>query len=219
MADKHSPAVVELRRYTLHPGARETLIALFERELVESQEAVGMSSPGLGFDDFHDPDVFVWLRGFEDLPSERPRSPRSTVARSGPAIATPRTRRWLTPTTSCCCDQRPAIAGCDAATCRQIGSLLVTTYHLRQPADRGFLEAFTTTIEPGLSSGGGRSVGVYVTDPTPNNWPDLPVREGEEVLIALRAFGDEAEYRVFLCHGRRHAVRAASGRRGPRRVA
>ncbi|RZL06943.1 MAG: NIPSNAP family protein, partial [Rubrivivax sp.] len=34
--------IVELRRYTLHPGQRDTLIELFEREFVESQEALGM---------------------------------------------------------------------------------------------------------------------------------------------------------------------------------
>jgi hypothetical protein len=31
--------VVELRQYTLRPGQRDVLIDLFDRELVESQEA------------------------------------------------------------------------------------------------------------------------------------------------------------------------------------
>ncbi|MDX8463676.1 NIPSNAP family protein, partial [Mesorhizobium sp. VK2D] len=30
--------IVELRQYTLRPGQRETLIALFDREFIESQE-------------------------------------------------------------------------------------------------------------------------------------------------------------------------------------
>jgi hypothetical protein len=38
-------AVVELRRYRLRPGRRDDLVALFERELVETQEAVGMREP------------------------------------------------------------------------------------------------------------------------------------------------------------------------------
>ncbi|WP_406513549.1 hypothetical protein [Streptomyces sp. NBC_00161] len=37
--------IVELRQYTLHPGARDTLIALFEREFVAGQEAAGMTRP------------------------------------------------------------------------------------------------------------------------------------------------------------------------------
>jgi hypothetical protein len=41
-----SSRIVELRRYALRPGARETLIALFDRELVETQEEVGMQVLG-----------------------------------------------------------------------------------------------------------------------------------------------------------------------------
>jgi NIPSNAP len=58
--------VIELRRYALHPGARDTLIELFERELVEPQEAVGMRVLGT-FRDVDDPDSFVWIRGFADM--------------------------------------------------------------------------------------------------------------------------------------------------------
>jgi NIPSNAP len=58
--------VIELRRYALHPGARHTLIELFERELVEPQEAVGMRVLGT-FRDVDDPDSFVWIRGFADM--------------------------------------------------------------------------------------------------------------------------------------------------------
>ena len=38
--------IVELRQYTLRPNQRDTLIALFEREFVESQEACGMHLVG-----------------------------------------------------------------------------------------------------------------------------------------------------------------------------
>src|SRR5260370_5598377 len=60
--------VVELRQYTLHPGSRDHLIGLFERELIESQEAAGMAVLGQ-FRDMDDPDRFVWLRGFSDMPA------------------------------------------------------------------------------------------------------------------------------------------------------
>ena len=58
--------VVELRQYTLVPGARETLIELFEREFIETQEAAGMTVIGQ-FRDLNNPDRFVWLRGFSDM--------------------------------------------------------------------------------------------------------------------------------------------------------
>src|SRR5829696_10445852 len=66
MTDVRYP-VVELRQYTLHPGQRDVLIDLFDREFVETQEAVGMAILGQ-FYDLDDPDRFVWLRGFNDMP-------------------------------------------------------------------------------------------------------------------------------------------------------
>ena len=59
--------VLELRQYTLHPGKRDALIGLFDREFVETQEAVGMAVVGQ-FCDLDDPDRFVWFRGFQDMP-------------------------------------------------------------------------------------------------------------------------------------------------------
>jgi hypothetical protein len=60
------PAILELRRYALQPGRRDDLIALFDREFIESQEALGLQVLGQ-FRDLDDPDQFVWLRGFADM--------------------------------------------------------------------------------------------------------------------------------------------------------
>jgi len=47
--------VVELRQYTLHPGKRDVLIDLFDREFVEAQKEVGIKIIG----QFRD---FDWAR-------------------------------------------------------------------------------------------------------------------------------------------------------------
>src|SRR6478672_11671530 len=60
--------IVELRQYTLHDGQRGVLVNLFEREFVESQEALGMKVIGT-FIDIDRPNRFVWLRGFGDMDS------------------------------------------------------------------------------------------------------------------------------------------------------
>ena len=61
-------SVIELRQYTLHPGERDALIDLSDREFVEGQEAAGRHVLGQ-FRDANDPNPFVWLRGFRDMPS------------------------------------------------------------------------------------------------------------------------------------------------------
>src|SRR5262245_40499614 len=62
--------VVELRQYTLRHGQRDVLIELFDREFVESQEAVGMEVIGQ-FRDLDRPERFVWMRGFPDMQRRR----------------------------------------------------------------------------------------------------------------------------------------------------
>ncbi|MEV7094695.1 NIPSNAP family protein [Amycolatopsis sp. NPDC051045] len=62
--------VVELRRYTLHPGRRDELIELFEREFIEPQEAAGAHLFGL-FRAPAAPDEFVWLRGFRSMEARK----------------------------------------------------------------------------------------------------------------------------------------------------
>src|SRR5438445_7768972 len=58
--------LVELRQYRTRPDKRDTLIELFEREFVETQEAVGLKIVGT-FREPSQPDRFVWLRGFADM--------------------------------------------------------------------------------------------------------------------------------------------------------
>src|SRR4051794_7767925 len=58
--------IIDLRQYTLFPGVRNEFIDLFDREFVETQEAVGMRVIGQ-FRDLGDPNRFVWIRGFPDM--------------------------------------------------------------------------------------------------------------------------------------------------------
>jgi len=62
--------VVELRQYLLRPGRTDDLVDVFDRELVETQEACGMRVIGQ-FRDLDRPDWFVWLRGFADMEARR----------------------------------------------------------------------------------------------------------------------------------------------------
>src|ERR1700731_96046 len=65
-ADAFCCRIVELHQYTLHPGQRDALINLFDREFLDTQEAVGMAVIGQ-FRDLDQPDHFVWLRGFRNM--------------------------------------------------------------------------------------------------------------------------------------------------------
>jgi hypothetical protein len=167
--------VVELRRYALKPGTRETLVELFDREFVESQEALGMAILGT-FRDLDDPDQFVWIRGFQGLAS---RAPELQAFYSGPV--------WK---------KHSAAAN---ATMVDVDNVL-----LLRPADDGpRLDhdparrppvgaperdgVLTVTISRRGSEVGGDPLARYVTEHGPNEFPALPVREDVDVLVSLWA--------------------------------
>jgi len=191
--------VVELRRYALHPGARETLIALFEREFVETQESVEICILGT-FRDADDPDSFVWLRGFADM-SSRPEALHAFYG--GPVWAQHKSAANATMIDS---DNvlllRPADEASrlalDPARRRAPNSsevresaATVTICPLELSAGDSFRDLFETEIEPTLRAAGANVRARFVTEHSANNYPPLPVREGEEVFVWLSLFVSE----------------------------
>lgn len=183
--------VVELRRYTLHPGRRDELIDLFERKLVDSHDASGMTAIA-HYTDLDDPDAFVWLRGFKDMESRRlaldffyGRSPvwrnnrraaNETIidsdnvlllrdARPGSGFET----RGIT---------RPFVGSpVGAASFTGMAVLM-----LKARPDEAFVSSFERDVLPELREIASR-VAYYVTDESPNDYPRLPVREGEWAFV------------------------------------
>ena len=185
-------AVVELRQYTLHPGQRDVLIDLFEREFVDSQEAVGMTLFGQ-FRDLDAPDRFVWLRGFADMPS---RAEALNAFYGGPVWQAHRAAANATMIDS---DNvlllRPASRGSGfpvparpAGDAAREGVVVATLCHFDAPVDTAALGTLTGTLLPMLERAGARVLATLVTENAPNTFPRLPVREGEHVLAWFSAF-------------------------------
>ncbi|MCV0438055.1 MAG: NIPSNAP family protein [Hydrogenophaga sp.] len=198
-------ALVELRRYTLHPGQRDTLIELFDREFIETQEAVGMRVIGQ-FRDLDDDKNFVWLRGFADRDQRRA---GLEAFYGGPVWQAHRDAANATMVDS---DNvfllRPAWpgAGIDGpvsgraapgAASTPPGLLDASVFPLRAPAGGDLLALCREVLSPVLRQGGARRIAWYVTASTPNNFPRLPVREGEPVLVGLALFDDLAAFDAF----------------------
>jgi NIPSNAP len=201
--------VVELRQYTLHPGQRETLIELFDREFVQAQEAAGMAVMGQ-FRDLDVPDRFVWLRGFADWASRA----RSLDAFYGGSVW----QQHRSAANAMMIDSdnvlllRPAWPGAGvamrgrsraAAMVRMARPGLLDTciFDLHEPATPALLQFCRDAMTPCLQRGGADVLGWYVTDSRPNNFPQLPVREGENVLVGLVMFDDVAAFDAFMRDG------------------
>jgi quinol monooxygenase YgiN len=193
-------AVVELRQYTLHPGARDALIELFDREFLESQEAVGMSVIGQ-FRDLDDPDRFVWLRGFPDM-ATRARALQDFYG--GPVWAEHRDEANATMIDSSdVLLLRPARPGAGftlenvrpapGADEPRDGIVTALICHGDGSTDAP-LDLFERVLQPAWTAAGATVAACFVTDSSPNTFPALPVREGENVVVWFSLFEDCAAH-------------------------
>lgn len=194
-------AIIELRRYTLHPGTRDSLIALFDREFVETQEAAGMRVIGQ-FRDPDEPDTFVWLRGFSSMEA---RKAALASFYGGPVWAAHADEANATMVTY---DNvfllRPAeseslkLDGCVRPAAGENApdpaDYALIIYHLKRPAGEGFLGMFEETLLPRLVASGVTTMATLVSETSANTFPRLPVREGDMVLVSLLRLAGAAGY-------------------------
>jgi hypothetical protein len=197
---------VELRQYTLHPGSRDVLIELFDREFVESQEAVGMKVIGQ-FRDLDDPNRFVWLRGFRDMPS---RALALKEFYGGPVW---KAHREAANTTMIDSDNvlllrparsqsgfsleesdRPPIGVGEVSN----GLVVATIYYFGAPVADSFIDFFDQVLKPVLIEAGASISAYFLTESSANNFPGLPVREGENVFVWFSRFRDQVAYQRYV---------------------
>ena len=198
--------VVELRQYTLHPGKRDVLIDLFDREFVETQEEVGIKIIGQ-FRDLDHQDRFVWLRGFPDMTSRAKalndfyggpiwkahrEAANATMIDSDNVLllrpALPTSGFWLE-------DLERAPVGAD-----EIPTSLVVAniYYFAGPVAPDFIKFFESTLRPMAESLGATISASFVTENSENTFPALPVRAGEKVFVWFSTFPDLAAYENYL---------------------
>jgi len=199
MAPSHT--VFELRQYTLRPGQRERLVEVFEREFIESQEALGMALPGQ-FRDLDDPDRFVWLRSFPDMPA---RAAALASFYDGPVW---RAHRETANATMLDSDDvlllRPVQGFALERTIRPgpdervpAGLVMATICPLTPVGAKVLAHDFEAQLRPRLQRHGAAMLASFVTEPARNTFPRLPVREGECVFVWFACFADAAAHATY----------------------
>jgi hypothetical protein len=190
----HRP-VIELRQYTLKPGQRDVLIDLFEKNFVESQESLGMVLPGM-FRDMDRPDRFVWLREFADMDARGKLLPAFYY---GPVWQAHRNEANPTMVDS---DNvlllKPAWSGADfpkygarapvSVTGSAKGMVIASIHYFGAAVPDGFVSAWSEAMPSRIAAAGGKFISACVTEAAENNFPRLPIREGENVFISFTLF-------------------------------
>jgi hypothetical protein len=190
----------------MHPGKRDVLIDLFDREFIESQEALGIKIIGQ-FRDLDRPDRFVWLRGFRDMSS---RARALTDFYGGPVWKARREAANATmidshnvlllrpglPRSGFSLEnmKRPPAGSVEVPT-----SLVVATiYYFERPVVPDFINFFEQTLRSASTSLGATISAYFVTENSENTFPALPVRAGENVFVWFSTFQDSAAYENYV---------------------
>lgn len=196
---RYSP-IAELRRYKLQRARREKLIALFDRHFLESQEACRMKIIGQ-FRDLDDPDAFVWLRGFPDMQTrhralaafydgpvwgEYSNSANATMIDSDDVLL-------LHPASNTDGFALPAERPGHRTEVHSPTVIQAVTYRLKLPAESGFLEVYEQSLSPLLRAAGDESIALFASDRSENTFSRLPIRVGENVLVAFSRFESAAD--------------------------
>jgi hypothetical protein len=198
--------IVELRQYTLHPGKRDVLIDLFDREFVESQEALGMKIIGQ-FRDLDNPNRFVWLRGFRVMSSRaqalkdfyggpvwkahREAANATMIDSDNVVLLHP-----ATPTSGFSLESKTRPPAGSNETRSEL--IVATIYYLDAPVDVGFVQFFEKSAKPVVADAGASVLAYFVTEHSENTFPALPVREGENVFVWFARFNDPAACERYL---------------------
>jgi hypothetical protein len=192
--------IVELRQYTLHPGTRDGFTSLFEREFVESQEALGMTVIGQ-FHDLDDPDRFVWMRGFADMEARR----AGLTAFYGGEIW--QAHRAAANASILDSDNvlllRQAAPGTGLATARlsrrtsaatpPAGVVVAAIHYVDAALADAFADFFDARMQPALARLGLPPIARFRTEGAANNFPRLPVRTSDTVFVWLAVAADAGD--------------------------
>jgi NIPSNAP len=191
---------IELRQYTLHPGRRDVLVDLFDRLLLDPQEELGMRVLGQ-FRDLDAPDRFVWLRGFPDLAS------RADLLAAFYGGTVWKANRDAANATMLDSDDVLLLRPVDAESglllptrrCPPTATpggafVLATAYLLRAPVDDDFIRVFDRRVWPLMAQAGAQPLARYRTEYGRNDYPKLPIREGEHAFVWITSFASEAEH-------------------------
>ncbi len=177
--------VLELRQYTMAPGRRQDFVDIFDREFVETQEALGIEVLGQ-FTDLDRPDRYVWIRRFPDM--ER-RAAALDAFYSGPvwaehsAAANSTMTEWhdvllLKPAGEV---DDLAVSAADRLPHGQLAAeddlLAVLVWDVPRERLAGFAAAAAGQLPSPRA--------VYATEPSANSYPRLPIRDGASVVVAI----------------------------------
>jgi len=190
---------IELRNYLIRPGQRDNYITTFETKLVDTLNLMR----NYVFGQFRVKDAqdnFVWIRGFESMDSRKEDLKRFFTSEfwkrnqsaPGKYLLNYMNVYLLRPIDIYDQDNLKTFKG--EWFGKSKGVVVVDFYvaNERRPQLIAFVKSKYDSI---VRASGVNNISYWVSEPEPNNYPDLPVFQDKNLLVSISIFKDEKTYR------------------------
>lgn len=193
-------SVIELRNYLLKPGMQAPFSRYFAKHFVDSQRALGGAVLGqYSIDDLED--HFFWIRGFKDM---RARSRFLREFYEEGAVW----NEFGTAANDMMIDSdnvhllKPLDTGKLSLGRNQEGEIddesgvvQIDYFYAKPDAVDDLVEFISDKYEPFLRRHGVEEVSFWASELEENDFPRLPVFQDENLVVAIKSFEDDRDYR------------------------
>jgi len=185
--------VVEFRPYVTQPGKRDEFVGLFDK-LTPELAATGQRIHGQ-FRDANDPNMVVWLRGYDGMEQRGKALP---AFYDGPVWK--ENRAAVNATLVDIGDVRllKPVGEPGFTLAKKVTAFMVATiYLLNSAVDERFLRFWRESLAPTMATAGAPPLAALSTDYSADNFPRIPiVKAGEHAFVWFAAYGSHDEYRL-----------------------
>ena len=203
-AQSKSVKVIELRNYLLRQGTRENYINTFETLLIDTLNA--RKNYVLGQYRVKDEnDHFVWVRGFDDMPSRKGAlesffgSEYWSKVRSEPGkYLVGYTNVYLLKPMIISEGKIDSSSAFNADWFGKPKGVTVVDFYIANGMRDKLLDFVRTKYDSILHVAGVRDISYWISETRANNYPDLPVFQDKNLLVAITFFKDETGYKASL---------------------
>ena len=195
--------VIELRNYLMRPGHHDEFIAGFEDKIMDTLNARGNLVLGQ-FTVKDSPDNFFWIRGFKDMQSRlkclkgfysseywsrHVYIPQAHVINYNNV--------YLLKPVDSLSGKRDSINYNVDWFGKQKG-IAVVEFIVANERLNQLLNFMGTKFDPIVRTAGVRNISYWISELTPNDYPDLPAFQDKNLLVCISFYQSETEYNTVL---------------------
>lgn len=191
-------SVLELRNYVIKEGGRDNFIDSFRVYIEDSQNVKGAYVLGK----YHvkgAKDNYFWFRGFADMPSRQKAleafysSPywQKTSRVSAEYVVNFHNVHLLKPVNITTGD---TLSGFNASWFDQPKGIAVIDFYIGNHRRNEVIEFFRDQYHARLREAGVRNISYWIAEDEPNNYPQHPVFQNNDLLVSVSFFKNEKEF-------------------------